>query len=190
MLRRALALEWTTLGWNVAGVLVLSVAAWRARSVALTGFGLDSLIEIGASFVVLWELSGSHEARTLRALALVRSAFLLVAAYLLVQGVLALLSRHHAAHSALGIVWTALSAVVMFTLAGAKATTGRAIASPIVMAEGRVTLIDGVLAVSILIALTLNALLSWWWADLVAGFVVTGYALREANTLRKTQSPP
>lgn len=187
-LRRAFALEWATLGWNVAGVFVLGIAAWRARSVALTGFGLDSLIEIGASLVVLWELSGSHEARTQRALTLIRYAFLLVAVYLLIQGVVALVSRHHASHSPLGILWTAITAVVMFALAAAKATTGRALANTVVLAEGRVTFIDGVLAASILLGLALNALLNWWWTDPVAGFIVTYYALREAGTLRKEQS--
>lgn len=172
-LRRAFALEWATLGWNVAGVFVLAIAAWRARSVALTGFGLDSLIEIGASLVVLWELSGTHAARTQRALALIRYAFLLVAVYLLIQGVLALVSHHHASHSVLGIFWTAITAVVMFALAGAKATTGRVLANPVVLAEGRVTFIDGVLAASILLGLALNTLLNWWWTDPVAGFVVT-----------------
>lgn len=188
LLRRAYAFEFITLGWNVGGVVVLAIAAWRARSVALTGFGLDSLIEIGASWVVLWELSGRHEARTQRALSLIARAFLAVAAYLLIQGVVALISHHHASHSALGIVWTALSASVMFALAAGKAKTGRALGNPVVVAEGRVTFIDGVLAASILVGLLLNAGLNWWWADPVAGFVIVFYALREARALRTGQS--
>ncbi len=63
LLRRGFALEWATLGWNVAGIVVLAIAAITARSVALAGFGLDSLIEIGASIVVIWELSGTGTAR-------------------------------------------------------------------------------------------------------------------------------
>ena len=59
LLRRGFALEWVTLGWNVAGIVVLAIAAVAARSVALAGFGLDSLIEIGASTVVIWELTRS-----------------------------------------------------------------------------------------------------------------------------------
>ena len=61
LVRRGFALEWITLGWNVAGIIVLAIAVVAARSVALAGFGLDSLIEIGASTVVIWELSGSGE---------------------------------------------------------------------------------------------------------------------------------
>lgn len=59
LIRRGFALEWATLGWNVAGIMVLAIAAVAAWSVALAGFGPDSLIEIGASAVVIWELSGS-----------------------------------------------------------------------------------------------------------------------------------
>ena len=60
LLRRGFALEYATLAWNVAGVVVLALAALAARSVALAGFGLDSLIEIGASTVVIWELPGDR----------------------------------------------------------------------------------------------------------------------------------
>jgi len=66
LVRRGFALEWATLGWNVAGIVILAVAAVSARSVALAGFGLDSLIEIGASTVVIWELSTSSSSRRRR----------------------------------------------------------------------------------------------------------------------------
>jgi hypothetical protein len=71
LLRRGRTLEGITLGWNIAGIIVLAIAAVRARSVALAGFGLDSMIEIGASTVVLWELSGTGEDRQRRALRLI-----------------------------------------------------------------------------------------------------------------------
>ncbi len=85
LLRRGFALEYATLGWNVAGIVVLSIAAISARSVALAGFGLDSLIEIAASTVVIWELSGTGERRQRQALRLIGYAFAALAAYLLVQ---------------------------------------------------------------------------------------------------------
>jgi hypothetical protein len=78
-------LEYVTLGWNAIGVAVLAISATAARSVALAGFGLDSLIEIGASAVVVWELSGTGQARRRRALRLIAYAFLALALYLLVQ---------------------------------------------------------------------------------------------------------
>ena len=66
LVRRGFALEWVTLGWNVAGIIVVAIAVAAARSVALAGFGLDSLIEIGASTVVIWELSTSSSSRRRR----------------------------------------------------------------------------------------------------------------------------
>ena len=82
LMRRGLWLEYATLGWNVVGVVVLAVTAVAARSVALAGFGLDSLIEIGASAVVIWELSDADEARRHMALRLIGAAFCLLAVYL------------------------------------------------------------------------------------------------------------
>src|SRR5580704_5733935 len=121
LLRRGRLLEAVTLGWNVAGIAVLSFAAITARSVALAGFGLDSLIEIGASTVVLWELSGTGADRQRRALRLIGAAFLTLAAYLTVQSILVLVSGYHARHSPAGIWWTALTAAAMFALAAGKA---------------------------------------------------------------------
>jgi hypothetical protein len=90
LLRRGFALELVTLGWNVIGVAVLAIAAIAARSVALAGFGLDSLIEIGASTVVIWELSGTGQARQRRALRLIGYAFAALAACLLAQSTVVL----------------------------------------------------------------------------------------------------
>jgi hypothetical protein len=85
LLRRGFALEHATLAWNVAGIVVLAIAAISARSVALAGFALDSLIEIGASIVVIWELSGTGEQRQRRGLRLIGYAFTALAVYLLVR---------------------------------------------------------------------------------------------------------
>ncbi len=178
-LRRGLRLEYATLAWNVVGLAVLAWTAIAARSVALAGFGLDSLIEIGASVVVIWELTGIDERRQHRALRLIGGAFAALALYLLVQGVVVLVVRHHAGHSVAGIVWTALTALAMFALAWGKARTGRALGNLVLQTEGRVTLVDGILATAVLVGLVLNAALGWWWADPVAGFVLVYYALRE-----------
>ncbi|MFF4401359.1 cation transporter [Streptomyces sp. NPDC001480] len=183
LLRRGFALEYVTLGWNVVGIVVLAVAALRARSVALAGFGLDSLIEIGASTVVVWELSGTGEARRRRALRLIGFAFAGLAAYLFVQSTVVLTGGHHPGHSPLGIVWTAVTAAVMFALAAGKSRTGAALDNPVLRTEGRVTLIDGLLAVAVLLGLVLNTSLGWWWADPVAGYVLVFYAVREVREI-------
>ena len=165
LLRRGFALEYATLAWNVVGIVVLAVAAVSARSVALAGFGLDSLIEIGASIVVIWELSGIGEARQRRALQLIGVGFALLAVYLVVQSSWVLATGFHPRHSPLGIAWTAVTAAVMFALAAGKARTGRALNNPVLQAEGRPTLIDGILASAVLVGLVLNAALGWWWAN-------------------------
>lgn len=183
LLRRGRVLEGLTLGWNVAGIAVLTVAAIAARSVALAGFGLDSLIEIGASVVVLWELSGTGEDRQRRALRLIGGAFLALAVYLTVQSVLVLVTGHRAGHSVLGIVWTAVTAAAMFALAAGKARTGKALGNPVLTTEGRVTLVDGILAVAVLAGLAVNAAAGWWWADPAAALVIVFYALREAREI-------
>jgi len=183
LLRRGRILEWTTLGWNVAGIVVLAIAAIRARSVALAGFGLDSLIEIGASTVVLWELSGTGEVRQRRALRLIGGAFAALAAYLLVQSVIVLAAGYHPGASTLGMVWTAVTAAAMFALAAGKAATGRALGNPVLITEGRVTTVDGILAVAVLLGLALNAAAGLWWADPLAALVIVFYAVREARSI-------
>lgn len=181
LLRRGRLLETATLGWNVVGVFVLALAAVEARSVALAGFGLDSLIEIGASTVVLWELADVDQERRHRAMRLIGFAFVGLAVYLAIQSTVVLALGFHPRHSPLGIVWTGVTAVVMFALAAGKANTGAALGNRVLSAEGRITMIDGILATAVLAGLVLNAILGWWWADPLAGYVLLYYAIREAR---------
>ncbi|HEX3513419.1 MAG TPA: cation transporter [Trebonia sp.] len=183
LLRRGFTLEYLTLGWNVAGIVVLGIAAVAARSVALAGFGLDSLIEIGASVVVIWELSGDGEQRQRTALRLIGAAFALLAVYLAAQSTVVLAAGFRPHHSSAGIAWTAVTAVVMFALAAGKSRTGAALDNPVLRTEGRVTLIDGILAVAVLAGLALNAGLGWWQADPLAGYVLVFYAAREVRDI-------
>jgi divalent metal cation (Fe/Co/Zn/Cd) transporter len=188
LVRRGFILEYLTLAWNVVGIVVLTIAAVAARSVALAGFGLDSLIEIGASTVVIWELSGTGAERQRRGLRLIGYAFAALAAYLLAQSTVVLVTGYHPRHSLLGIAWTAATAVVMFALAAGKARTGRALDNAVLRTEGRVTTIDGILAVAVLLGLTLNAVVGWWWADPAAGYVLVYYAVREVREIFSADS--
>jgi divalent metal cation (Fe/Co/Zn/Cd) transporter len=183
LLHRGFVLEYVTLGWNVAGIAVLAFAAVLARSVALAGFGLDSLIEIGASTVVIWELSGTGEERRRRGLRLIGYAFAALAVYLLAQSTVTLAAGYHPRHSVPGIIWTGATAAVMFTLAAGKGRTGRALGNPVLRTEGRVTMTDAILAVAVLLGLTLNVVLGWWWADPAAGYVLVFYAAREVREI-------
>jgi divalent metal cation (Fe/Co/Zn/Cd) transporter len=182
-LRRGFALEYVTLGWNAVGIVVLSYAAIAARSVALAGFGLDSLIEIGASTVVIWELSGTGADRQRQALRLIGVAFAALAVYLMIQSTWVLAAGYRPRHSPVGIAWTAVTAAAMFALAYGKARTGRELGNPVLSTEGRVTLVDGILATAVLAGLVLNATVGWWQADPAAGYVLVFYATRECREI-------
>ncbi len=172
------------------GVAVLVVLALQSASIALTGFALDSLIEIGASAVVIWELTGTDERRQHRALRLIGWAFIALAVYLLAQSVVALIAGDRPAPIPGGIGWTAATAAVMFALAAGKRSVGRALSNPVLLAESRVTVIDGILACAVLIGLTLNLALGWWWADSLAALVIVAYAVREAVTIFRPEATP
>ena len=178
--RRALRLEYATLVWNVVGSVIVLAAALVAYSVALAGFGLDSLIEILVSLVVVWQLQDTDAAeRERRALRIIGVAFLLLTAYISAQLIYVLVTAAHPRHSLAGIVWLALTAAAMFGLAAAKHRTGRALGNRVVQTEARVTLIDGLLATVVLLGLTLNAAAGLWWADPASALVIVYYGARE-----------
>lgn len=191
LLGRGLLLEYATLGWNVVGVVILAFAAYAARSVALAGFGLDSLIEIFASVVVVWQLLGVHLDRERTALRLIGVAFVLLVVYIASQLAYTVLTRVHPAASAGGIGWTAATFVAMLMLAYGKRVTGERLANKVLRTESRVTLVDAYLAGAVLIGLALNALAGWWWADPLASLVIVYYAVREArHALGESASMP
>lgn len=180
--RRGLRLEYATLGWNVAEIGFLVYAAIVARSVALAGFALDSGIEIFASLVVIWQLRGEIDpARDRRAERLIGVAFLGLALYLLAQIAVTLALDVRPDSSPLGIALLAATAVVMFSLAAAKARTGRELGNVVLQTEAKVTVVDGSLATAVLVGVVLNTALGWWWTDLAAGVVVIGYGLHEGR---------
>lgn len=179
MLQRGLRLEYATLAWNVVSAGVVIVAALAARSIALAGFGIDSLIEIFASVVVIWQLKGGDQQQERIALRLIGFAFFALVIYVLVQSAHTLLSQSQPLPSALGIVWLAATLLVMLLLAWGKHQTGCALNNPVLLTEGRVTLVDAYLAGVVLVGLILEALLGWWWADPIAALVIVYYGLRE-----------
>lgn len=181
LLARGLRLEYATLAWNVVGAVVVVAAAVAAGSVALAGFGLDSAIEIFASLVVIWQLTGVDQGRERQALRLIGAAFFILAIYVLVQAVSAILSGARANPSPLGMVWLTATLLVMLLLAWGKHVTGKQLGNVVLMTEARVTLIDALLAAAVLAGLLLNAAFGWWWADPVAGLVIVYYGLVEGR---------
>lgn len=181
LLRRGVLLEYATLSWNVVGTVVVIVAALASGSVALAGFGLDSLIEIGASTVVVWQLRDTAAKREDVALRLIGIAFIALAVYIAAQAAYTLISADHPEQSNLGIVWTALTCAAMLALAAGKDRTGRALGNRVLQTEARITVIDAGLAAAVLSGLLVNAVLGWWWADPLAGLVIVFYGLREGR---------
>jgi divalent metal cation (Fe/Co/Zn/Cd) transporter len=181
LVRRGLVLEYLTLGWNVIGTMVLLSTAVAAGSTALAGFGLDSAIEIVASLVVVWQLTGGPGERDHLAMRVIAVAFAALAVYITIQSARTLATGSHADASALGTAWVGATVVVMLLLAGTKHRTGTDLGNAVLRSEARVTLVDAYLAASVLAGLLLSAVLGWWWADPVAALVIVGYAVRESR---------
>jgi divalent metal cation (Fe/Co/Zn/Cd) transporter len=181
LLSRGLRLEYATLAWNVVGTPLMIFAAVRAGSTALAGFGLDSLIEIFASIVVVWQLKGGAHGRERLALRLIGSAFFLLAAYVFGQSAWTIASGEHPAPSPLGMIWLAVTVVAMSLLAYGKLATGRALGNVVLRTEARVTVIDAALAAAVLVGVGLNALAGWWWSDPAAGLVIVYYGIKEGR---------
>jgi divalent metal cation (Fe/Co/Zn/Cd) transporter len=182
LLRRGLMLEYVALSWNVVGTVVLLTLAVAAGSVALAGFGVDSMIEIVASAVVVWQLRGEvGSGRERRALRIIAAAFGLLAIYIAAQSAVVLTSSAHPGHSVLGIAWLAFTVVVMLALAAGKRDTGQRLENAVLRTEARVTVIDAALAAAVLLGVVLNATAGWWWADPLSALVIVVYGLREAR---------
>jgi divalent metal cation (Fe/Co/Zn/Cd) transporter len=137
LLKRGLYLEFTTLVWNVVGVMIVVLAAFSANSVALAGFGLDSLIEIFASVVVIWQLKGVNQSREKLALRLIGTAFFVLALYVLIQSARTLLTQEYPGTSIPGIVWLSTTLIVMLLLSWGKFHTGKRLNNPVLLTEGR-----------------------------------------------------
>jgi divalent metal cation (Fe/Co/Zn/Cd) transporter len=178
--RRALRLQYATIAWN-AGEAVLTISlGLAAGSLALIAFGTDSLIEIFASLVVVWHLRGEGQRhRTRRAMRLVGAAFLLLALALGVAATRDLVTGREASESWPGIIYLAVTAVVMFGLAVAKRRIAVGLGDEPFTAEAGMTFLDGMLSTATLVGLLLNAVWGWWWADPLAGLLIAVIAVRE-----------
>jgi divalent metal cation (Fe/Co/Zn/Cd) transporter len=180
-IRRGRRLEVFTLGWNLLEAIVAVVAGGIAGSIALIGFGVDSLIECVSGAVLLWRLSSPvhDESREKLALRLVGVSFFLLAAYVGVEAVRSLVTGEPPEASVPGIVLAILSLIVMPLLARAKRRVAADIGSRALVADSRQTDLCAYLSAILLVGLTLNALFGWWWADPVAALVMTPIIARE-----------
>ncbi|MDQ1477619.1 MAG: hypothetical protein QOE62_2848 [Actinomycetota bacterium] len=181
LLRRGRRLQYVTIAWNLMEVFVTIGLGVAAGSLALIAFGLDSLVEVFASLVVVWYIADDAAVgRVSRALNLVAAAFAFLGVYLVAASVYNLVQGQAADSSPFGIAYLAITAVVMFLLARLKGRIARAAASAPLEAEASMTFLDGCLATAILVALALNTLAGLWWADPAAALFVAALCVREA----------
>jgi divalent metal cation (Fe/Co/Zn/Cd) transporter len=179
--RRGIRLELLTVGWNAVEAGVAIVAGLAASSVALLGFGLDSVVEVSAALVVLWQFLGIGEQRERRALRLIGGSFFALAAYVAATSVYDLATTAEPETSKVGIVLTAVSLVVMPALAWAKRRAGRQMESRTLVADSTQTQLCAYLSASTLTGLAANAAFGWWWADPLAALVIAVVAVREGR---------
>ena len=184
MIRRGKLLEYATIGYNSLEGVIAIAAGVIAGSVALVGFGFDSVIEVISGATLLWRLYADvDEARReqveQRALRIVGVSFLLLAAYVLFDAGKALLRREPPDESIVGIVLAAVSLVVMPLLVRAKRRVAKAIGSRALDADATQTALCTYLSAILLGGLLLNAFAGWWWADPVAALVMVPIIVRE-----------
>jgi divalent metal cation (Fe/Co/Zn/Cd) transporter len=191
--RRALSLSYFTVGYNLVECLVSLFAGYLAGSIALVGFGLDSLVESLSGGVMIWRfrhapgLEAAEEARReRRAVRLVGWTFLALAAYVLYESVKKLYLQEPPAPSLLGIIIAAVSLLVMPALFSIKYRTGRALNSASLMADSKQTLACAFLSLALLIGLGLNYIWGVWQADPVIGLLIVSFLGREGyETLKE-----
>lgn len=178
---RAVLLARVGLAWHVAEAAIALVAGVVASSVALIGFGADSLIEVVAGVVLLWRFGSAHLEAERRAQQLIAASFLVIAAYVGVEAVHGLVASHRPDVSVVGIVLSAFTVVTMPLLARAKTANARRLHSSATASEARQTTICGYLSGALLVGLVANAAAGWWWADPIAALVIAAACVYEAR---------
>lgn len=177
LVARGVRLEYFTLGWNLLEALVAIISGWMAGSIALVGFGLDSVVESSSGSVLLWRLradrdGGRREQVERVSLKLVGASFLVLAAYVSFDAIKTLIRHEVPENSIPGIVIVAASLIVMPWLAHTKRQVARGLESGALRADSRQTDICAYLSAIVLGGLVLNASLGWWWADPVAALAI------------------
>jgi divalent metal cation (Fe/Co/Zn/Cd) transporter len=178
--RRAQLLATASIAYNLVEAVIAIAAGLVAGSIALVGFGLDSVVEVSSGLIIVWQfrhpLPESRERRALRLMAL---SFFALGAYVTVESVRALADGHDPEPAPVGIGLAAASLVIMPFLSWAQRRTGRSLGSNAVVADSTQTLLCTYLSAVLLAGLVLNARLGWAWADPVAGLVIAAVAVRE-----------
>jgi divalent metal cation (Fe/Co/Zn/Cd) transporter len=188
---RARRLTQLGLAWHVLEAAIAIAAGVIAGSVALVGFGADSVIEAGAGLIVLWLVTGdrlsSHRAER-RAQQLIAASFVILSVYVVIESARDLIAGHHPAVSWAGVALASVTLIAMPPLAAAKRKVGGALGSSATTSESRQTMLCAYLSAGLLVGLLANALAGWWWADPVVALLIAAAALTEARDAWKGES--
>lgn len=189
LLNRGVHLEYFTIGYNLLEAVVAVGAGLVAGSIALTGFGFDSLIEVTAAGALLWRFKrelgigeggeAHHAGFERKALFVVALTFFALALYVVIQAVYDLTAGREAAESPVGIILAAVSLAVMPALAIAKQRVARALDSKSLASEAKETWLCSYLSLTLLVGLLLNALFGWHWADPLAALAMLPLIVKE-----------
>jgi divalent metal cation (Fe/Co/Zn/Cd) transporter len=193
-LRRGLRLEYLSVAWNVGEAVVAIAAGAVAGSVALVGFGLDSVVEASSASILVWRLASERRGRhadTLErpAIRAVAIAFWALAAYVATRATFDLVTASRPKESLAGIILASVSLVGMPLLARAKRRASKQLGSHAMHADAKQTILCTYLSAALLAGLVLNAAFGWWWADPVSALVIAVLAAREGYQLWVTEDP-
>ncbi len=191
--RRIRLLVAATITYNVVEAIIAISAGTVAGSIALIGFGLDSVIEVSSAAAVAWQFSATDpERREKVALRVIAGSFFALAAYVTMEALRTLVNGNEPERTTVGIVLVAVSVVVMPFLSWAQRKAGRELGSASAVADSRQTLLCTYLSAAVLVGLVLNAALGWWWADPVVALGLAAIAIREGRSALHGQTccPP
>lgn len=184
--KKGLRLEYFTVGYNIIEAVVSIVFGSIANSIALVGFGLDSIVESLSGFVLIWRLrqhkkiSEEEEKRIeKKAMKFVAMTFLILGLYVLFQSVKKLVFEKISDPSLPGIIIAIVSIIIMPILTLQKYKTGKQINSRALIADSKETLACFFLSVALLLGLGLNYLFGFWQADPIVGLIVVIFLFRE-----------
>lgn len=191
LVKRAKLLARIGLGWHGIEATVAIGAGIVASSIALVGFGADSLIEAVAGFVLLWRFAAaraSSDSAERRAQQFIAISFYVLAAYVGIEAIRNLIGGQHPDVSYVGIVLSAVTLATMPPLAIAKGRVGEQLGSSATKSEGRQNMLCAYLSAALLVGLGANALFGWWWADPTTALVIAAVAVREGREAWRGES--
>lgn len=191
LVRRARLLAWLGVGWHGLEAVIAVGAGVAASSIALVGFGADSLIEAVAGLVVLWRFASRRagsEAAELRAQKLIGASFYLLAIYVVIESLRTLVGAHHPEPSWVGLGLATVTLATMPPLAIAKGRVGERLGSSATKSEGRQNMLCAYLSAGLLVGLGGNALFGLWWLDPTAALLIAAVAVKEGREAWRGES--